>query len=418
MGRIRILVADDDPLMREALGAMVRSEPGFELVGLAADADDAIEQGSLHHPEVVLMDVKMPGGGGPRATRSLLANSPKTRIVALSAYEDRATVVEMVRAGATGYLVKGASVERIMDAIRQAMAGQGTLSTEVTAILLNELASKLGEEAEEEDTRRRQRQRVENAFRPAALRPVYQPIVDLHTGMVAGFEALARFRCDPVRSPDRWFADADAVGRLAELELAAIEIEVEESVGLPPSRHLSVNASPSTALLPDLWDILGRAGRPLVVEITEHAPVDDYEALAAAMAPFRNGGGRLSVDDAGAGFASLRHILRLDPDFIKLDITLTSGIHADRRKRALASAIISFAGEIGAAVIAEGIEAAEEVGTLLRLGVGLGQGYFLGCPGGLPAPGHVEPVWLGQDELWRRPALEFGVMAEPGVSRP
>lgn len=117
----------------------------------------------------------------------------------------------------------------------------------------------------------------------------------------------------------------------------------------------------------------------MVLEVTEHAAVDDYQALAEGLRDIRTAGGRLAIDDAGAGFASLRHIVRLTPEIIKLDIPLTRGIHADRIRRALASALISFASEVGAAIVAEGVETPEEVDALLALRVRYAQGYLKGA---------------------------------------
>ena len=122
----------------------------------------------------------------------------------------------------------------------------------------------------------------------------------------------------------------------------------------------------------------------MVLEVTEHAPVEDYDQLNRTLRTLRARGIRLAIDDAGAGFASFRHIVRLAPDFIKLDMTLTRDIDADPARRALATAMVSFALEIGATMIAEGIETEQEFRTLRSLGIGLGQGYFLGVPGSLP----------------------------------
>ena len=123
-----------------------------------------------------------------------------------------------------------------------------------------------------------------------------------------------------------------------------------------------------------------------MLELTEHAGIADYNELAEALAPLRESGVRLSVDDAGAGFASLRHILNLRPDIIKLDIGLIRGIDADPARRALASALVGFAAEIGAVIVAEGIETPDELATLCALRVTYGQGYHLARPGGLPFP--------------------------------
>jgi EAL domain-containing protein (putative c-di-GMP-specific phosphodiesterase class I) len=147
-----------------------------------------------------------------------------------------------------------------------------------------------------------------------------------------------------------------------------------------------VNVSPSVAETPAFLEAVAHNFDParLVIEITEHAPVDDYRQLAGALRPLRNAGARLAIDDAGAGFASLRHVLRLSPDFIKLDLSLVHHIDADPVRRALATSLITFAGEVGATIVAEGIETRFELETLVALGVRYGQGFHLGRPGALP----------------------------------
>jgi len=152
---------------------------------------------------------------------------------------------------------------------------------------------------------------------------------------------------------------------------------------LPVTAYLSLNASHRTVRSPELIDLLsGSAGR-LVVEITEHEPVDDYDELADSLRPLRALGVKIAIDDAGAGYASLRHTLALAPDIVKVDISLVRSIDLDRGRRALASALISFADEMDMTIVAEGIETAAELETLRELGVRFGQGYHLAEPAAL-----------------------------------
>jgi K+-sensing histidine kinase KdpD len=142
-GRITVLIAEDEPAVRAALADLIDIEDELELVGVAGDAQQAIDLARDHLPDVALLDVKMPAGGGPRAAREIRSLSPTTRVVALSAYEDRTTVLEMLRAGAAGYLVKGTSAGEIVEAIRRSVRGQASLSTEVTAEVIHELVELL-----------------------------------------------------------------------------------------------------------------------------------------------------------------------------------------------------------------------------------------------------------------------------------
>lgn len=143
MDQIRVLVAEDEEAVREALADLLSSDAEIQLVGLAKDADEAIEIANSENPDVALVDVKMPGGGGQRAAREILKGSPRTHVVALSAYEDRRTVLEMLRAGAVGYIVKGTPADEILHTIRRTLRGQGSLSVEVTADVIHELVSLL-----------------------------------------------------------------------------------------------------------------------------------------------------------------------------------------------------------------------------------------------------------------------------------
>jgi len=215
----------------------------------------------------------------------------------------------------------------------------------------------------------------------AAYGVVYQPIVHLVENRIVGHEALARFSAEPQRTPDKWFDEAGQVGLQQELEVALIEAALKGMDRLPPDSYLSLNVSPDTILAGALDNVL--AHQPMVrlmLEVTEHACVQDYALLAEALEPLRSKGLRLAVDDAGAGYASFRHILKLKPDVIKLDSSLIRNIDSDTGSRALAAALIRFAEETGCKVVAEGVETREELAMLRRLEVNKAQGYLLGRP--------------------------------------
>ncbi len=183
------------------------------------------------------------------------------------------------------------------------------------------------------------------------------------------------------RPPNEWFEEAAEVDLGARLELAAVEAALTHVDRLPAQAFMSVNVSPATATEPDFGALLlAASGSRIVLELTEHARVESYEPLLAAPDELRGHGVRIALDDAGAGYAGLQHLLRLQPDVIKLDLDLTRGIHADPARRALAGALVGFAREIGATIVAEGIETADDLTTLHALGVAWGQGYYLGRP--------------------------------------
>lgn len=383
---IRVLIAEDDAAVRGALSDIIRTEGTLELAAAVADGEQAIDAAAREQPHVALLDVRMPGGGAV-AVRGIKRVSPDTSVLALSAHDDRATVLEMLEAGVSGYLVKGSSISVIIDSIERAAAGQGSLSGKVAGDVIEVLAGQLTVRRRADERRERREVRIRRAIEDeTVLRIVFQPICKLG-GDPVGVEALSRFDIPPKRGPERWFAEASEVGLRRELELAAVRKALEQLPLVAADMFLSVNVSPETLMAAPLRKLLEAVdGARIVVEVTEHAPIEDYDRLGAAVDRLRDRGVRLAVDDAGAGFASLRHILRLAPDFIKLDRTLIAGIETDRSRQALAAGLISFAGKIDATIVAEGIERPDELAALKALGVAYGQGFFLACPGPLPLP--------------------------------
>ncbi|HUC36905.1 MAG TPA: EAL domain-containing protein [Acidimicrobiales bacterium] len=383
---VRVLVADDDDSIRRTIARLLSRKASLELVGMAADADEAVKLGSLTHPDVALVDVRMPKGGGVHAARELQKCSPETKVVALSGHADRDGVLEMLSAGAVGYLVKGANVD-VVQGILAASRGEGVISNEVAADVIGELGGHLARQREHEETQRLGMRRIERVIADRGFEMVFQPVLDLHTGKMAGVEALARFSSEPYRTPDLWFEEAWSLGLGEELELAAVHEALDSARPLPPDVFVAVNVSPRAATTSRLSELLASENRAasLVVELTEHAVVEDYGFLTSSLEPLRESGMRVAVDDAGAGYASLHHVLHVKPDFIKLDISLISGIDEDRDKLALAEGITSFARASGAKVVAEGIETTGELECVAGLGIDYAQGYLLGRPSPLEA---------------------------------
>jgi EAL domain-containing protein (putative c-di-GMP-specific phosphodiesterase class I)/CheY-like chemotaxis protein len=378
---IRVLIADDEPALRIALAELLAHEDHLVLIGTAGDADEAIQIATEERPDVALVDVKMPAGGGPRAAREITRLSPATRVIALSAFEDRPTVLEMLRAGAVGYLVKGTTGDEILDSIAKVMAGGASLSSEVIAGIVYELTQQLRRDESERATRDARRSEIERFVTGEGLSMVFQPIMDLTTMRTVGIEALARFHSLPLRPPNEWFAEAVRLALGVQLEIATVTQALEKLEQIPADVYLAVNCSHHAAVSPDIVRLLKPHAARLVLEITEHEAVEDYEGLVRALVPLRELGARIAIDDAGAGFASLRHTLRIAPDIVKMDLSLTRGIDADRAKRALATALVSFADEMDMRMVAEGIETAAELATLCELGVRYGQGFYLAEPG-------------------------------------
>jgi EAL domain-containing protein (putative c-di-GMP-specific phosphodiesterase class I) len=198
---------------------------------------------------------------------------------------------------------------------------------------------------------------------------------------------LCRF--DDGTAPDRRFQRAEVLGIAADLDLAIIDVAVSELPEVDAS-YVSLNLSPSTLRDRRLGDVLLHPRVPaerIVIEVTERARITDYEAAEQLIAALRAGGVRLAVDDAGAGYATLRHMLSLQPDFIKMDRSITEDVDSDTARHVLATALVTFAAEIGAILIAEGVETPGEILGLRRAGISQAQGYVLARPTSLPLAG-------------------------------
>lgn len=243
------------------------------------------------------------------------------------------------------------------------------------------LASQIDRDLEGQRTRTQKLEQITLAVGSGQPAMVYQPIFDIATQRLAGLESLSRFHVDPQRPPDQWFAEATEVGMGVELELAAIRAALRALPSMPRDAYLSVNCSPDTIINGDLPALLADVDpRRVVLEITEHDYIRDYPSLLEILAPLRGAGLRVAIDDAGAGYASLRHVLNIQPELIKLDVSLTRNVDKDPMRRALASALIAFARESNARIIAEGVETDAELRTLKKLGASSAQGYFLARP--------------------------------------
>lgn len=209
-----------------------------------------------------------------------------------------------------------------------------------------------------------------------------QPIVDLRKDRTSGYEALARFPRDVGWTPDRWFAEAHAVGLGPELEVSAVGAALRLLPRLPEGTSLAVNISAHVLAASDDVVRLMTRHEPtrLVLEITEHDRLVLDKTTIEKLARVRSCGVRVAVDDAGSGYAGLEHILQVAPDVLKLDRALVQGIDGDPARQAMCDAMVRFAARTGAMLVAEGVETETELETLRYLGIRYAQGYLLGRP--------------------------------------
>jgi EAL domain-containing protein (putative c-di-GMP-specific phosphodiesterase class I) len=258
-------------------------------------------------------------------------------------------------------------------------------SAEREATLRRELDARESDDRRVAEVRREQSSRVNAVLYGDGMTMCFQPIFDLAETSLVGVEALARFASSPVRPPNEWFAEADEVGLGVELELLAVERALQQLDELESGCFMALNVSSQAAAAERLMTLLARAGgERVMLELTEHARIDNEDELVPALSALRALGVRIAVDDAGAGYAGLQQILRLAPDVVKLELELIRGVHRDPARRALVSAMVTFAGDIGAVIIAEGIQSVEDLESLIALGVPWGQGFYLAHPTTLP----------------------------------
>ena len=388
MDRIRVLIVDDDEMIREALGSVLATDPEIEVVGAVEDAQAGIELASLTRPDVALVDVRMPGGGGPRAAREISRSCPPTRVVALSAFEDRDTILSMIRAGARGFVGKSATNEELLRAIHGTVEGNAELSP----VAMNEVYRAVAENvsAAPPSGAKEQRRKILRIVQRGAVDFVFQPVVEIDAMRIAGVEALARFRTLPRRPPNLWLDQAASFGLVRELELTVARVALRQLERVPAGAYLALNVSPWLATSPELRELVAAAGpRRVVIELPERATLDDPGELGepGGLGDLRAAGARLAIDDAGAGFSSLRNIVRLAPELIKLDMSVTRDVGTDPTRQALVASYLRFAADIGSTVVAKGVETARELEALYRLGVRQAQGYHFARPGRIPEPG-------------------------------
>ncbi|MCY1210258.1 EAL domain protein [compost metagenome] len=229
------------------------------------------------------------------------------------------------------------------------------------------------------------KRRIQKLIKSKEFSIVYQPIFLLDGKRVVGYEALCRFPGKQASPPENVFREAQEVGLLIELELATVECALNSLDSIPNDFRISVNVSPQTLLSGKIGAVINKfdASR-IVFELTEHCSVEDYAAISRELAPLRNKGIALAIDDIGAGYSSFRHVLELKPELIKFDRSLIHNIHMETGNRALAAALVRFSEEMGIEVIAEGVETEGELNVLQRLGVTKIQGYIWGRPAPLP----------------------------------
>lgn len=382
VGDSTVLVVDDNQA-NTALVGKVLARAG--LPGVVQVQDPTIVAGMLTDldPDLVLLDLRMPVMDGFEVLEQVqrYAAGSYLPVVVITADDAQDSVARALAMGAHDFVRKPFDATELVLRVRNLLVNRSAyLELRRNRSWLKSRLGLFEPDLARIDEGGGTRDAIRQAIDEDLVRIAVQPIVDMRDGSVVGAEALARFPAEPFPHPGAWFAAALEVGLTPELEIACARKALALLGSRPEGTTLSVNFSPGTVMdgLPEQlgevpWD-------RIVIELTEHVPVEDYSVLNAALAPLRERGAQVAVDDTGAGFASLRHILDLAPDVIKIDIGITRGVDSDPSRAAIVTMLVSFAERMGVRVVAEGVETEAERDTMLELGAVYGQGYLFGRP--------------------------------------
>jgi DNA-binding NarL/FixJ family response regulator len=399
---IRVLVADDEESVVDVLRALIGSDPSLRFVGAAHDAENAIELASRERPDVVLLDVRMPGGGGLRAAREITKRCASTKVVALSAHEDSDTVIGMISSGASAYVPKGDSTEKILRTIHRAIDAKYVAVEPQPQPHLTVISPML-------PRRTQQSTAVARAILDGAITAEFEPIADLATGRIVGLDARPRAATLPHRPYDTWLADAEAADLLVDMEVAAFRASLSALPLIPEDLFLEFEVTPSTASEGRFRRAIRRpVASRIVLGFSPLVPADDELAAEprGVLSSLRGRGVRISARDVGPGFMGIRHLAFLSPELARLDETLVRPLGGSFSSHSIVAALVACASDQGTRLIAPGVESEEQLDELSNLGVDLVQGPIVGEPIPLFELGDDRGTWGASWVKQRSPAAD------------
>jgi DNA-binding NarL/FixJ family response regulator len=411
---IRVLVADDEESVVDVLRALIGSDPSLRFVGAAHDAEDAIELAARERPDVVLLDVRMPGGGGLRAAREITKRCASTKVVALSAHEDSDTVIGMIGAGASAYVPKGDSTEKILRTIHKAIDANYVAVEPHSPPHLTVISPML-------PRRTQQSTAVARAILDGAITAEFEPIADLATGWIVGLDARPRAATLPHRSYDTWLADAEAADLLVDLEVAAFRASLSALPLIPEDLFLEFEVTPSTASEGRFRRAIRRpVASRIVLGFSPLVRSEDELSveLSGILSGLRERGVRIASRDVGPGFVGIRHLASLSPELARLDQTLVRSLGRSFSSHSIVAALAACASEQGTRLIAPGVESREQLDELANLGVDLVQGPIVGEPIPLSELGDVGEPWGSSWVKQRGPAADEKTREAPQAGIP
>jgi EAL domain-containing protein (putative c-di-GMP-specific phosphodiesterase class I)/ActR/RegA family two-component response regulator len=382
----RVLLVDDDTILLDAQARHLR-HAGFE-VETRDSGEGALEvyrsRATQEPIEAVVTDIAMPGMNGTQLLRALREFDRDVPVILMTGAPSIESAADAVDYGALKYLLKPVTSEDLVRTAHRAVRLYRLARAKRQT--LEELGNQAGEGGD--------RASLEASFERAleSLWMAFQPILRVSSRELYGYEALLRSKEPSLPHPGAVLDAAERLGRLQELGRTIRERAVAAFEASPPDWCLFLNLHPGDLLDPELYELFdGKAevAQRCVLEVTERASLDRIPDARERVASLRRAGCRIAIDDLGAGYAGLSSFVQLEPDLVKLDMSLVRDADKSAVKRRLIRSLTSVCQDMGMLVVAEGIETAEERDVVIDLGCELLQGYRIGRP----SPPFVTPAW-------------------------
>ena len=376
--RQRILVVDDERHIRDVLAELLEIE-GFEVI-TAADGVEAIAKLELQSFDVVVSDLKMPNIGGLEVMKAVGRLCPDAVTVIMTGFGTVESAVRAMKEGAHDYVLKPFKADDLLAVIQNGLAKR-------------ELAHEGADDWSVPSSRRspeRERLEIELDRVLASMALAIQPIIYADTCAIYGYEALLRAKSTEMSNPGAVLHAAEVLGRLHDLGRRVRELALGVLSRIPEHAMLFLNAHPQDLLDPELFDADGELAKHasrIVIEITERSSLEQLGDIQAHVARLRTMGYRIAVDDLGAGYSGLTSLAQIEPEIVKLDMSLVRGIHNNPTRQKVVRSMTALAKDMGSLVVAEGVECEEEKDALLELGCDLLQGFLIARPSMLPPMG-------------------------------
>ena len=369
----RVLVVDDDPDVL-AVYTEILTENGFA-VDAASDGFRAIEHLRAGSYDVILSDISMPGMDGIQFLRAVRDFDLDVPVILSTGNPALETAVRAVEEGAFRYLFKPVGASELEEVVRRAARLHALARLKRQSLdLLGQGRWSLGDRASLEP-------RFERALQ--TLWMAFQPIVAPSTHSVFAYEALVRSDEPTLPMPSELFRAAERLGRIADLGLSIRRKVAEALQNAPVDVLLFVNVHPLNLNDEQLYSPSGplsRVAKRIVIEVTERASLDTIPDIRGKIAALKSLGFRLALDDLGAGYAGLGALTQIEPDVVKIDMSLIRNVDAHPTKQTVIRSMATLCRELDMRMVAEGVETEAERSTLAGLGCDLLQGFLFGQP--------------------------------------